>query len=251
MGAVKKLAAQKKVVTRRGQEGSATAFKTVAPIEFLIDYIRPQISRDIATVAYWGAGRIEAVLWLTDRDVQGDFIRFRKGHSKTKRYHQVPKSGLLAQYMEGSEWPPGYLFPAKGKKGRTTQRYLYRTDAEGNRQKLKGTTYDRPVRTASGFDAALGKALERIMGDDDPGIDAQIAAIPEIQRLGRGAFFGVSSHTFRRSQAQYLFYTLDWEATEVMQITGHRSLDAFYHYIDFHGKDLVARMQAITRAVVR
>ena len=106
------------------------------------------------------------------------------------------------------------------------------------------------MRTASGFDYALGQAVQRIMGNDDPGIDAQIAAIPEIQRLGRGSFFGVSSHTFRRSQAQYLFYTLDWEATEVMQITGHRSLDAFYHYIDFHGKDLVERMQAITRAVV-
>ena len=178
------------IVTRRGKEGSATAFKTIAPIEFLIDHIRPQINQDIATVAYWGAGRIEAVLWLTDRDVQGDFIRFRKGHSKTKRYHQVPKSGLLAQYLEGSELSPGYLFPAKGKKGRMTQRYIYRTDDKGKRQKLKGTTYDRPVRTSSGFDYALGQAVRRIMGDDDPGIDAQIAAIPEIQRLGRGAFFG-------------------------------------------------------------
>ena len=36
-----------------------------------------------------------------------------------------------------------------------------------------------------------------------------------------------------------------------MQITGHRSLDAFYHYIDFHGKDLVERMQAITRSMVQ
>lgn len=251
MRSVASSAVQQKVITRRGREGSATAFKTVAPIEFLIDQIRPQINRDIATVAYWGAGRIEAVLWLTDRDVQGDFIRFRKAHSKTKRYHQVPKSGLLAQYLAGSEFAPGYLFPAKGKKGRKTQRYFYRTDEQGQRQKLKGTTYDRPVRTASGFDYALGQAVQRIMCDGDPGIDAQIAAIPEIQRLGRGAFFGVSSHTFRRSQAQYLFYTLDWEATEVMQITGHRSLDAFYHYIDFHGKDLVERMQAITRAIVQ
>ena len=245
-----KSAQDKNIITRRGQEGSATAFKTVAPIEFLIDHIRPQINQDIATVAYWGAGRIEAVLWLTDRDVQGDFIRFRKGHSKTKRYHQVPKSGLLAQYLEGSKLSPGYLFPAKGKKGKTTQRYIDRTDDQGKRQKLKGTTYDRPVRTSSGFDYALGQAVRRIMCDDDPGIDAQIAAIPEVQRLGRGAFFGVSSHTFRRSQAQYLFYTLDWEATEVMQITGHRSLDSFYHYIDFHGKDLMERMRAITRAVV-
>ena len=205
MRSVAEKAAWQKVITRRGREGSATAFKTIAPIEFLIDNIRPQINRDIATVAYWGAGRIEAVLWLTDRDVQGDFIRFRKAHSKTNRFHQVPKSGLLAQYLAGSEFAPGYLFPAKGKKGKMTQRYFYRTDEQGQRQKLKGTTYDRPVRTASGFDYALGQAVRRIMCDDDPDIDA----IPEIQRLGRGAFFGVSSHTFRCSQAQYLFYTLD------------------------------------------
>ena len=185
-------AVQQKVITRRGREGSATAFKTVAPIELLIDQIRPQINQDIATVAYWGAGRIEAVLWLTDRDVQGDFIRFRKAHSKTKRYHQVPKSGLLAQYLEGSDLSPGYLFPAKGKKGKTTQRYIHETDAQGQRQKLKGKTYDRPVRTASGFDYALGQAVQRIMSDEEPGIDAQIAAIPEIQRLGRGASLGLA-----------------------------------------------------------
>ena len=70
------------------------------------------------------------------------------------------------------------------------------------------------------------------------------------QRLIFSAF-GVSSYTFRRSQAQFLFYTLAREATEVMQITGHRSLDSLYHYIDFHGKTLVERMQTITRAVVQ
>lgn len=172
MRSVASTAVQQKVITRRGREGSATAFKTVAPIELLIDHIWPQTNRDIATVAYWGAGRIEAVLWLTDRDVQGDFIRFCKVHSKTNRYHHVPKSELLAQYLAGSEFGPGYLFPAKGKKGKKTQRYFYRTDEQGQRQKLKGTTYDRPVRTASGFDYALGQAVRRIMCDDDPGIDA-------------------------------------------------------------------------------
>jgi len=115
---VPKSAPTQTIVTRRGQEGSATAFKTVAPIEFLIDHIRPQINQDIATVAYWGAGRIEAVLWLTDRDVQGDFIRFRKGHSKMKRYHQVPKSGLLAQYLEDLSSLPAICFRPKGRRGK-------------------------------------------------------------------------------------------------------------------------------------
>ncbi|MEO0645174.1 MAG: hypothetical protein AAFZ17_03295, partial [Cyanobacteria bacterium J06650_10] len=55
MRSVAEKVVRQKVITRRGREGSATAFKTIAPIEFLIDNIRPQINRDIATVAYWGA----------------------------------------------------------------------------------------------------------------------------------------------------------------------------------------------------
>lgn len=102
------------------------------------------------------------------------------------------------------------------------------------------------MRSVSSFDYALNKAVERIvLGPQGDYYNERVSTMPEIADIGRKAFHGVSSHSFRRSMAMYLFYTLDWDAAQCMGVTGHKSLDAFYQYIDYKTDGLAAMMQSI------
>ena len=217
---------------RRDRQGQATAFKTPEPVLFLIEMIEGDQNQLMAYFAYYGCARINAVTWLQAEDVQGDVIRFRKEHSKTAAYHTLKMAASLKQVLETYDLPErGYLFPAR--RGNKPKKHFRQRLVDGERVTEVSGKRVRPVRSTQGFDKALGAAVRRILTAEDTGIDEAISRVPEVARVGRQAFFGVSSHSFRRSMLQYLFYTMGWEAPKCMAISGHRSLDAFYRYIAY------------------
>jgi integrase len=219
-------------VGRRDRQGQATAFKTPEPVLFLIEMIASEQNQLMAYLAYYGCARINAVTWLRAEDLQGGVLRFRKEHSKTSAVHTLKLAASLKAVLEASQIPAsGYLFPAR--RGNQPKKQYRQRWVDGQRLTEVTGTAVRPVRSTQGFDKALAVTVTRIVSADDPGIDEAIARIPEIAAMGRQAYFGVSSHTFRRSMLQYLFYTLGWEAPKCMAISGHRSLDAFYRYIAY------------------
>ena len=217
---------------RRDRQGQATAFKTKEPVEFLIEMIEGDLNQLMAQLAYYGCARINAVTWLQAEDLRGEVLRFRKEHSKTSAFHTLKMSASLKAVLEGYDLPEsGYLFPAR--RGNRSKKQFRQRWVEGQRiSEVIGTSI-RPVRSTQSFDNALGAAVKRILTADDPGIDEMIFKIPEIAAMGRQAYVGVSSHTFRRSMLQHLFYSLGWEAPKCMAISGHKSLDAFYRYIAY------------------
>ena len=232
--------------TRRGKQGHATAFRTTAPVMLLIDAIAKEENQTIAQIAYWSAGRIDAVLHLTSTDLLNNKVRYRIENSKTSSYHEVHQTGSLQAYLETVALSIGPLFPAKRKgKAKPTAFYKFRKE-NGKTKRVKVGEKTRHVRSVSSFDYALNKAVERIiLAPPDSYYDQMIETMPEVKASGRRSFHGVSSHSFRRSMAMYLFYTLDWDAALCMGVTGHKSLDAFYQYIDYKTDGLAAMMQAI------
>ncbi|MEO0804620.1 MAG: hypothetical protein AAFY57_20520, partial [Cyanobacteria bacterium J06642_2] len=137
-------------------------------------------------------------------------------------------------------------FPSK-RKGQAKPTAVYKFVKEhGKTKRIKIGEAIRHVRSASSFDYALNKAVEKIvLAPADGYFDQMIHTMPEIKDVGRRAFHGVSSHSFRRSMAMYMFYTLKWDAAVCMGVTGHKSLDAFYQYIDYKTDGLAEMMQAI------
>lgn len=217
---------------RRDRQGQATAFKTPEPVLFLIDMIEGDQNQLMAYFAYYGCARINAVTWLQVEDIQGDVIRFRKEHSKTAAFHTLKMAESLRQVLEVYDLPQsGYLFPAR--RGNRPKKHFRQRVVDGERVSEVSGKRVRPVRSTQGFDKALGAAVRRILTAEDDGIDEALSRVPEVARIGRQAFFGVSSHSFRRSMLQYLFYTKGWEAPKCMAISGHKSLDAFYRYIAY------------------
>lgn len=217
---------------RRDRQGQATAFKSPEPVLFLIEMIRGEANQLMAYFAYYGCARIDAVTWLQAGDLQGGVIRFRKEHSKTSQFHTLKLAASFKRVLELYDFPDsGYLFPAR--RGNRPKKRFRQRWVDGQRVSEVVGTSVRPVRSTQGFDSALGAAVERILTADDPGIDDAISKLPEIASIGRQAYFGVSSHTFRRSMLQYLFYRQGWEAPKCMAISGHKSLDAFYRYIAY------------------
>ena len=148
---------------------------------------------------------------------------------------------------QSEQLPIGLLFPAKRSNGRVKPTAVYKfTKVNGKTKRVKVGHAIRHVRSVSSFDYALNKAVERIiLAPPDSYYDQMIEAIPEISQIGRKAFHGVSSHSFRCSMAMYIFYTLEWDAAICMGVTGHESLDAFYQYIDYKTDRLAEMMQAI------
>jgi integrase len=201
-------------------------------VTFLIEMIRGDLNQMMACFAYYGCARIDAVTWLKAEDLQGGVIRFRKEHSKTSKFHTLKMAASFCQVLEMYDPPKsGYLFPAR--RGNIPKKKFRQRWVEGQRVCEVVEYSVRPVRSTQSFDNALGAAVKRILTADDFGIDEAISKMPEIASVGRQAYFGVSSHTFRRSMLQYLFYTLGWEAPKCMAISGHKSLDAFYRYIAY------------------
>ena len=263
---------EKTLPTRRDREDSATAFKTTRPIELLVSLIDGVENQAIAQICYWGCARANAVTWLKAVDLTADCIRFRRAYSKTKTFHKVPMSATLRDWLGGVSLPEtGYLFPAKGSGKKPTKRYkqhwvnatdIKTAQAKGWRQGSQQRTHNRdglqyrftetvegvtprPVRSVNGFDAALNKAVDRLINDPDSGIDDAISGIPEIAEKGRSAFYGVSTHTFRRSMCQYLYYTLKWKAPKCMAISGHADLGTFYAYIRYDVEEAQADFAAL------
>ena len=174
-------------------------------------------------------------------------VRYRIESSKTRSYHEVYQAGTLQEYLQSVQLPIGLLFPAKRSNGRVKPTAVYKfTKVNGKTKRVKVGHAIRHVRSVSSFDYALNKAVERIiLAPPDSYYDQMIEAIPEISQIGRKAFHGVSSHSFRCSMAMYIFYTLEWDAAICMGVTGHESLDAFYQYIDYKTDRLAEMMQAI------
>lgn len=217
---------------RRNRQGQATAFKTTAPIQFLIEMIDGEANQLMATLCFYGCARINAVCWLKAEDLRGGMIRFRIEHSKTSTFHAVRMPTVLVETLNQYDLPrQGYLFPAR--RGNQESRQYRQRWVEGERVTEITGSIVRPVRSVKGFDKSLAAAVERVVSSNDSGIDELISQIPELSGVGRQAFYGVSSHSFRRSRCQYLFYTLGWVAPKCMAISGHKSLDSFYKYIAY------------------
>ena len=103
-------------------KGARRRSKRSRRLNFLIDYIRPQINRDIATVGLLGVrAELKRCCGLTERGCAGRFLfAFVRATVRRSAIIRCLSRGCYLNIWEGSEWPPGYLFPAKGKKGRTT-----------------------------------------------------------------------------------------------------------------------------------
>ena len=210
--------------TSRNRENAATAFRELEPVTSLIDFIDADWARLAAYLAYYGCARINAVLHVTTEDLRGGKIRFRKQFSKTKSSHQVPIAPQLAPILDDARSSglipkTGYLFPARnGNKASKVWKQAAIIDPDtgkwtGERSCEAIATEVRPVKTAKGFEYQLKKATDALIesGDD--------------------RYYGVSSHSFRRSFCQFMRYTLKMDPEECINISGHKTTASFDIYV--------------------
>ena len=239
-------------IAARNREGSATAFRDVESVQRLIDALGDEWARLAATLAYWGCGRINAVLHLKAEDLRGGHINYAPRNAKVKgKAHRVRQSGSLKAALKKFNLPKnGYLFPAESRSGRATyqQRWFHVAkveDAEregwrlgsqrrhsrerGELVRMSRTldTQWREVRATETFNACLKEAADKLIAE------------------GWDQYHGVSSHTFRRSMCSYLHFTKGWSLREVMVVSGHKSLGTLSAYLEPDREAVAARIDEI------
>lgn len=227
--------------SNRGRDGKATGFKQVQTIRFFIDRFEIDKYRAIAALCYYTAARVNAVCHLRAKDLRGGMVHFVGRTAKTKKAHAVPMADELKAYLADCDLPEhGYLFPPNGKIP-NRDRLIYSTAPGEN----KGTTKTvvkgkaiRPCLSTQAFNDALSRVRAGICENPSPSVLEQLRELPELAGLKTPseAFYGFSSHSFRRSMCMHLFYEQGWPAPKVMAISGHKSLDSFYQYIGYHAE---------------
>ncbi|NET32886.1 MAG: site-specific integrase [Cyanothece sp. SIO1E1] len=180
-------------LNRRNRELKATAFKEVEPVEFLIESVRSPRYQLIAWISYYTAQRANACCWLEHRDLNS-YVTFRKAHAKTKKPHKVQYHPKLKEKIQFCL--DERSIPLTG--------YLFPARTGSKRE----------VLSTSGYDKAIARAVDTLIASGHP------------------EYKGCSTHTFRRSRLQYLYYTQGWTFTQIQVISGHKSLASLIEYLE-------------------
>ena len=239
----------------RGRQGQATAFRDEADVLRLIEAMPEDWARLAATLAYYGCGRIDAVLHLKAEDIRNEKIRYRAEHAKTDTYHELKQFRSLREALTQYDLPAtGYLFPAQGRGGRKQYRQHWVVDepdaiANATEKGWRQSNTRKYVRSAKAWKIRFNETLaER----QTVAVRSQFAfakalkeAAEALINQGYAQYYGVSSHTFRRSMCSRLYFVEGWTLAAIMKVSGHRSLDALQKYLQVDASELAERFEEI------
>ena len=156
----------------------------------------------ISYVLTFSGARVSEVLALRWRDIKDDYILFKSINTKTKKSRQVNLHPKLKHYL--SEWREKYWyqFPLLNKQIKSIERRVPTPDCFLFRGKKKNTHLTRQA-----FDKQLRAQLQYLMME------------------------GSSTHSYRRSNLTAAKNN-GLALADIMQISGHTSLDALNKYLE-------------------
>lgn len=254
--------------SHRGRDGQATGFRQVETIRFFIDRLTDDKYRAISAICYYCIARVDAVTHLRTKDLRQGKVHFISSTAKTKMHHTVEMVSDLQDILDDCDLPvSGYLFPPAGSKPngkrnvytmvRTTdeERAAFRAEHGFDGPTAKTVVKQRRVRpciSTQAVDNAFAKIRAELCENPSDDLRIQILLLPEIygrhvegygpiEKLqwekalaqAHEVYWGVSSHSFRRSMCMHLFYEQGWPAPKVMGVSGHKSMDSFYKYVGY------------------
>lgn len=149
----------------------------------------------LAQVMYFSAGRVREVASIRCRNINGvaGLLTIEKSTTKTKETRQVPLPTHLIQHLQ--EWISMHQLKADD--------FVFFTDSRNTDY----VTGKKSISTQS-VDQYFRKTFDWI------------------------GVAGASTHSFRRTRLTYLHVDKKWSLKEIMDISGHKSIQSLQQYLD-------------------
>jgi integrase/recombinase XerD len=167
---------------------------TQKQLEFFFGQLPEKYSL-LSQVMYFTAGRVKEITSIRVRNINvvEGLLTIEKSSTKTKETRQIPLPFSLVNHLQ--EWIEFHSLQADD--------FVFFTDSR-NTKLVPG---QKPVTTQS-VDQFFRKTFDWI------GVD------------------GASTHSLRRSRLTYLHIQQHWSLREIMDISGHKSIQSLQQYLD-------------------